>query len=100
MAKAKKVARKLSSGRPVKSDSVISATNVVKKPVSTAVRVIAWLTGVLVSLAVGFGMIITDPILERPVLTIPYIPTIVTIIAGWIVVLGVVISILSALLKR
>jgi hypothetical protein len=50
---------------------------------------VAWLTGILVSLAVGFGMI-------GETLTIPAIPTVVTVTAGWIVV---VLAILGALLK-
>jgi len=50
---------------------------------------IAWLTGILVSLAVGFGMI-------SGALTIPSIPTIVTAVAGWVVV---ILALLGALLK-
>jgi len=50
---------------------------------------IAWLTGVLVSLAVGFGMI-------SGTLPIPRIPEIVTAVAGWIVV---ILAILGVLLK-
>ena len=50
---------------------------------------IAWLTGILVSLAVGFGMI-------SGTLTIPSIPIIVTAVAGWIVV---VLALLGAVLK-
>ncbi|MFH1365632.1 MAG: hypothetical protein ABIH28_03550, partial [archaeon] len=59
------------------------------KGLSKLVTLIIWLTGVLVSLAVGFGMI-------SGALTIPYIQTIVPI-AGWIVVIltiaGVILSI-------
>jgi len=50
---------------------------------------IAWLTGILVSLAVGFGMI-------AGTLSIPSIPVEVTATAGWIVV---VLAVLGAILK-
>ncbi len=50
---------------------------------------IVWLVGILVSLAVGFGM--TDQ-----TLTVPFIPPIVMQIAGWIVV---VLTILGVILK-
>ncbi len=56
-------------------------------------HIIAWLTGVLVSLAVGFGMV-------GETLTIPYIPSIITQIAGWIVVIGAIIIIISAIFKK
>lgn len=55
-----------------------------KKPLTIAVDVLLWLTGVLVSLAVGFGMI-------SKTLTIPYIQPIVPI-AGWVVVILTIIS--------
>ena len=50
---------------------------------------IAWLTGVLVSLAVGFGMIYGT-------LPIPRVPDVVIAVAGWIVV---ILAILGVLLK-
>jgi hypothetical protein len=63
------------------------------KPVSAVVSLVAWLTGVLVSLAVGFGMV-------GGVLTIPKIPLIVTVVAGWIVVILTVISVILAIADR
>jgi hypothetical protein len=68
------------------------------KPISSLVNIIAWLTGVLVSLAVGFGMV-------DKVLGIRWISDIgagiVTVIAGWIVIaltlLGVILAIASKL---
>ena len=51
---------------------------VVTKPFSILMNLTVWLTGILVSLAVGFGM-------ADGVLTIRWIPLIVTNIAGWIV---------------
>jgi len=55
-------------------------------------NVIMWLVGVLVSLAVGFGMI-------SETLTVPYIPSIVMVVAGWIVVIGTIIGVIMAILK-
>ena len=63
------------------------------KPVSSLVNLATWLTGVLVSLAVGFGMI-------DQILTVRWIPTIVTVVAGWIVVGLTVISIVLALVGK
>lgn len=60
---------------------------------SGLLAVIAWITGLLVSLAVGFGMV-------NKILTIPKIPEIVTIIAGWIVIIGAVISVLMAIFSK
>ena len=55
-----------------------------KKPLKIAVDVLLWITGVLVSLAVGFGMV-------SGTLTIPLIQAIVPL-AGWIVVILTIIS--------
>ena len=61
------------------------------KGLSKIVTLVVWLTGILVSLSVGFGMI-------SKTLTIPYIQPIVPI-AGWIVVVltiaGVILSIIN-----
>ena len=53
---------------------------------------IIWLTGVLVSLAVAFGMI-------DGVLKIRFIPDAVTMIFGWIVVVTTLISVIIGLFK-
>lgn len=50
---------------------------------------IIWLVGILVSLAVGFGMV-------GGTLTVPYISVLITIVAGWIVV---ILTLLGVLLK-
>ncbi len=54
---------------------------------------VVWVVGVLVSLAVGFGMV-------EGILVIPKIPEIVTMTAGWFVViltvLGVILKIIDA----
>ncbi len=55
-------------------------------------NIVAWLTGVIVSLAVAFGMI-------GEVLTIPYLPAVVTVIVGWIVVVTTLLGVILALLK-
>ena len=60
---------------------------------STAVSFVVWLTGVLVSLAVGFGMIDQS-------LTIPKMPGIITVMAGWIVVILTILSIILAIADR
>jgi len=63
------------------------------KPVSNLVNVLAWLTGVLVSLAVGFGMV-------DGVLTVRWIPGVITVWAGWIVVILTVVSVVLAIADR
>lgn len=61
------------------------------KPVAKAIYWICWITGVLVSLAVGFGMI-------DGVLTIPYIQVLVPL-AGWIVVILTIIGAIMAIVQ-
>ncbi len=63
------------------------------RPISTVINIAIWLTGILVSLAVGFGMI-------GQILTVPYIPEVVTIWAGWVVVVLTVLSMVLAILER
>lgn len=53
------------------------------------VGLVTWLVGILVALAVGFGM-------AGSVLVIPWIPAIITIVAGWIVVVLTIIGIIMA----
>ena len=60
---------------------------------NTIVGILAWIVGVLVSLAVGSGMI-------DGTLMIPGIPEIVTVIAGWIVVVGAIVSVILAVFKK
>jgi len=62
------------------------------KPVANLVNLAAWITGILVSLAVGFGMI-------SGTLTVPYVQVIVPI-AGWIVVILTVVSVVLAIADR
>lgn len=67
------------------------------KQVKNLLNIIAWATGVIVSLAVGFAMIGGS-------LTIPWLDDlgagIVTVIAGWIVVITTIIGAALALLKQ
>ncbi len=56
------------------------------------IGIIMWIVNVLVSLAVGFGLI-------SMTLSIPFIPSIITVIAGWIVVIGIIIGVIMALVK-
>ena len=63
------------------------------KPVTNLVNLVAWITGVLVSLAVGFGMI-------NEVLTVKPIPEVITVVAGWIVVVLTVVSVVLAIADR
>jgi cobalamin biosynthesis protein CobD/CbiB len=72
---------------------------VIKKTESALTSIwgfIAWLTGILVSLAVGFGM-------ASGSLIVPKIPLVVTEAAGWIVViltcLGAVLKTIDKILK-
>lgn len=58
-----------------------------------ALNFVGWLTGVIVSLAVGFAM-------TGRILTVPYIPSIVTMVAGWIVVITTLLSVILAILKQ
>lgn len=64
-----------------------------KQTESGIMGIIIWLVGILVSLAVGSGMI-------DKTLTIPGIPEIITIVAGWIVVVGAIIGALVAIFNK
>ena len=55
--------------------------------------ILAWVVGVLVSLSVGSGMI-------QEVLFIPGIPSIITVVAGWIVVVGAIVSVILAIFSK
>jgi hypothetical protein len=62
-------------------------------PVSTLVNLAVWLTGVLVSLAVGFGMV-------DGTLPIRWISEQVTMIAGWVVIILTLASVLLGIADR
>lgn len=67
------------------------------KQVKNVLNIVAWATGVIVSLAVGFAMIGGS-------LTIPWLDAVglgvVAIITGWIVVITTIISTAMAVLKQ
>jgi len=54
--------------------------------------IVAWITGVIVSLAVGFALIDGG-------LAVPYIG-VINVIAGWIVVVSTILSLILAILKK
>jgi len=60
---------------------------------NSLIGIITWIVGVLVALAVGSGMIDTT-------LTIPGIPEIITIVAGWVVVVGAILSVILAIFAK
>ena len=62
------------------------------KQSSSILNFVAWLTGVIVSLAVGFGLV-------SGTLSVPYIG-VVNQIAGWVVVVTTVISAVLVLLRQ
>ena len=66
-----------------------------KKSGSTVLNFVAWLTGVIVSLAVGFGMI--GGTLTLPTWLGGYT---VAMIAGWIVVITTALGVILAILKK
>jgi len=63
------------------------------KQTSKALNLVAWLTGIIVALAVGFA-------LTGQTLVVPYIPSIVSVVAGWIVVLTTLASAVMAVMKH
>lgn len=65
----------------------------VGKKVKGILNFVAWLTGIIVSLAVGFAMI-------DGVLYVRWIPEIITVVAGWIVIITTLLSAALALLKK
>ena len=63
--------------------------------VKTLLGFLAWLTGVVVSLSVGFAMI--DKILTLPI----YLGgTTVAMVAGWVVVITTAVSVVLAIINR
>jgi hypothetical protein len=56
-------------------------------------EILTWIVGMTVSLMVGSGMI-------NATLSIPTIPTTTTIIFGWIVIVGAILSLILAIFKK
>jgi len=59
---------------------------------SQGLNIVAWLTGVIVSLAVGFGLI-------GGTLSVPYIG-IVNVIAGWLVIVTTLVGVVMILFNK
>jgi len=57
--------------------------------INKVISFISWFVSILVSLSVGAGMATRTLSLE-----ILFIPTIITVITGWIVILGTILSII------
>ncbi|MDP2925054.1 MAG: hypothetical protein Q8N99_01655 [Nanoarchaeota archaeon] len=64
-----------------------------KRPISTLVNIAVWITGVLVSLAVGFGMV-------DEVLKVNFLPGFLTVWAGWIVVILTILSVILNIIEK
>jgi len=60
---------------------------------NSLVGIVTWIVGVLVALAVGSGMI-------NEVLSIPGIPAVIVVVAGWIVVVGAILSVILAIFAK
>ena len=71
-----------------------NSTRVSKKTISLA-GMVAGIVGILVSLSAGAGM--ATRVLTLEVLLIPQI---ITVIAGWIVIIGTILSIVMALFGK
>ena len=63
------------------------------RPLAEVWSLIIWLVGILGSLAVGFGM-------TGGSLIIPYIPNVITIAAGWIVIILALLGVLLKLIDK
>lgn len=61
--------------------------------IGNLLRIVFWITGILVALAVGFGMV-------DGILTIWFIPQVVTSVAGWIVIVLTVLGAILSLFDR
>lgn len=60
---------------------------------SNLVGILVWIVGVISALAVGSGMI-------DGTLVIPAIPIIITVIAGWVVVIGAIIGLILSVFSK
>lgn len=60
---------------------------------NSLIGILMWVVGILVSLAVGSGMI-------DKTLSIPGITDIITQVAGWVVVVGAVVSVILAIFNN
>lgn len=88
----KKVAKKRTK-RTMKNTSIKNKQKEVNKKMEERgfLGLVMWIVGVLVSLAVGFGMV-------DQVLIVRWIPVIITQIAGWVVVIGALVGVIMAII--
>lgn len=63
------------------------------KKETSIVSLFVWVVGLIVALAVGSGMI-------DKTLKVWFLPEIVTIVAGWIVVVGAILSVVLAIFDK
>ncbi len=63
------------------------------RALATLVAIAMWITGILVALAVGFGM-------TSGALSIPWLPDVLTMTAGWIVVILMILGVILAIVDR
>lgn len=80
-----------------KSKKVNIKVDETQRPLRSLWRFVVWITGVLVSLAVGFGMVGENGV---PVLGIPYVNNFLVVAAGWIVVILTVLSVLLKIIDK
>lgn len=57
------------------------------------VNLALWVTGILVSLAVGFGMI-------DGILGVRWVPEVITVAAGWVVVILTIVGVILAIIDN
>jgi hypothetical protein len=57
------------------------------------IEILIWTIGVIISLTVGSNMI-------NETLTIQFIPSNITIISGWIIIIGTIISMILSVFKK
>lgn len=85
-------------GYSLKLTTKVKGGKMVKKKsndvgLKSILNLVLWLAGVLVSLAVGFGMI-------DGTLSVPYVYNAITAVAGWIVVILTLLGIILGILER
>ena len=63
------------------------------RALATLVAIAMWITGILGGLGVGFGM-------TSGALSIPWFPDVLTMAAGWIVVILMILGVILAIIDR
>ena len=73
--------------------SVEGTVRATTRPLASLLGLVVWIAGVLVSLAVGFGMV-------DGVLSVWYVSSVVIKIAGWIVVILAVLGVILKIIDK